>query len=174
MPHDAAKKIEKEDGYLALRDFLLGTGYKENTKYLVLNTPTGPQVSSIILDETSAKCAENFRKDPMKGKIEYLYITLKRFCDILLGEFIHNEVAINMPEMVGPVGACIWEMLMWNTEGNESREASLIRSSDVCFIDAKGIYEKTDTLSSSDKPLFTLAHTKNLLFEPNEQLSFSF
>lgn len=169
-----AKKIEKEDGYPFLREFLTGKEVGDNTKYLVLNTAHGPMIGSINLDEKSAKYAQNFRKELMKGKIECLYIALKRFCNTVLGESFPDELGIKVSELLTPVVACIWEMLMWNTEGNGSKEASLIRSSNVCFIDAGNIYKNTEVLSSSNKPLFTLAHTENLLSETNEQLSFSF
>ena len=170
-----SKKIEKEDGCLyKVLDVNDGSPYAPTERILVLKTAKGTYRVLVQLYETPAEVTKQFRTVTTKGKIEILYMALRRFCGDIGLALTDEKLLPEKPSFLTLPAYCIWEMLEWDCEGNTSPEAALIRSSNVCFIDLEEIQGQSDTLAACSPPLFILAHTHNRLPQKNEQLSFSF
>ena len=171
-----SKRIGTEDGCLSTVEGITEALFSPSStqRILVLKTARGSCGVLIQLGEETAEVAKQFRTVTTKGKIELVYMTLRRFCENI-GLVLTDPLLLSKKSSLLTIPAqAIWSVLEWNCEGNMSREAALIRSSNVCFIDLEEIQSQTDGLTGCSQPLFTLAHTDNLLPETNEQLSFSF
>ena len=171
-----SKKIEKENDCFAEVAYIdEDVSPSSIERVLVVRNSKRPYGVRVQLGEKSEEIAKTFRTATTKGRTELVYMALRRFIETLLPGLQNNDKLLHVySELLTPVAYCLWEMLQWNCEGNESREAAFIRSSNVCFIDLEDIQSGTKTLDGCSQPLFTLAHTQNLLPDSNGQFSFSF